>query len=278
MALRTPQGGFRLNVGSVVGKQRNALRLESKEAFFYYLAVIDVNHVPEGDGVWPAFWSLADERFTGAPWPHGGEIDIIEGMDNRDHNLPAVHTWVQHTEDCAIPQNLFGASNHSVDAQGNPSDYELCWIQNTPTQAQSFGPGLNANGGGTFALQWDSNGISYWFWPRGSAPAALNQDSAVEGYLPEDPSTVLGPPQWKLPLVDDHGKEYCPGEGLDRWSFQKFIINTELCGNYVGNYDECQQRILSDPKSVENAYWDISWIKIYSPKAGGYRSSKIVNQ
>ncbi|MCP2334011.1 MULTISPECIES: family 16 glycosylhydrolase [Actinoalloteichus] len=33
--------------------------------------------VPRGNGVWPAFWMLGD-NFPETPWPHSGEIDIME--------------------------------------------------------------------------------------------------------------------------------------------------------------------------------------------------------
>lgn len=39
------------------------------------LAVLDLQHMPEGCATWPAFWTLSAQ----GPWPHGGEIDIVEG-------------------------------------------------------------------------------------------------------------------------------------------------------------------------------------------------------
>jgi hypothetical protein len=53
---------------------RNSVRLEGKRRFDRGLFVLDVVHMPNGPGVWPAFW-LTDE----AAWPRNGEVDILEG-------------------------------------------------------------------------------------------------------------------------------------------------------------------------------------------------------
>ena len=37
--------------------------------------------LPEGKGTWPAFWMMpVDNDFTANPWPHCGEIDIMESV------------------------------------------------------------------------------------------------------------------------------------------------------------------------------------------------------
>jgi hypothetical protein len=54
---------------------RDSIRISSQNAYDEAVIVLDVEHMPTGCGTWPAFWTLSQ---TG-PWPHGGEIDIIEG-------------------------------------------------------------------------------------------------------------------------------------------------------------------------------------------------------
>jgi len=53
---------------------RDSIRLEGKTRFDRGLFILDVRHMPNGPGVWPAFW-LTDED----SWPQNGEMDILEG-------------------------------------------------------------------------------------------------------------------------------------------------------------------------------------------------------
>ena len=53
---------------------RDSVRLEGKKRFDRGLFILDVRHMPDGCGVWPAWW-LTDE----ANWPMNGEIDVLEG-------------------------------------------------------------------------------------------------------------------------------------------------------------------------------------------------------
>merc|ERR1712232_336288 len=45
---------------------------------------------------------------------------------------------------------------------------EGCAILNN--NGNSFGAGINSVGGGLFAMEWTSWGISMWFWNEGSIP------------------------------------------------------------------------------------------------------------
>ena len=54
---------------------RDSVRILSNAAYDEALVVLDLQHMPEGCATWPAFWSLSKK----GPWPHGGEVDIIEG-------------------------------------------------------------------------------------------------------------------------------------------------------------------------------------------------------
>ncbi|MCY9784118.1 family 16 glycosylhydrolase [Nocardiopsis sp. EMB25] len=40
--------------------------------------------IPEGQGIWPAFWMLGDS-FPDTPWPDSGEIDIMENIGREPH-------------------------------------------------------------------------------------------------------------------------------------------------------------------------------------------------
>ena len=55
---------------------RDSIRIASNAAYDAALMVLDLSHMPEGCGTWPAWWTLSAK----GPWPIGGEIDIIEGL------------------------------------------------------------------------------------------------------------------------------------------------------------------------------------------------------
>lgn len=70
-----------------------SLRLEGKRRFDRGLIVLDVDHVPNGCGVWPAFWTTDESS-----WPRNGEIDILETFNGRRTAKTTLHT----SEHCAM--------------------------------------------------------------------------------------------------------------------------------------------------------------------------------
>jgi beta-glucanase (GH16 family) len=83
-------------------KAFTSARLNSKFAFTY--GRVDVRaKLPEGDGAWPAIWTLGKnitetggfwaEEFGTTAWPACGEIDIMEhGLGATNHTSSAIHT------------------------------------------------------------------------------------------------------------------------------------------------------------------------------------------
>ena len=65
---------FKKNVPSGA-RGRDSNRITSKNAYTDSVMVLDLQHMPDGCGTWPAFWTFTNS----GKWPHGGEIDIIEG-------------------------------------------------------------------------------------------------------------------------------------------------------------------------------------------------------
>jgi hypothetical protein len=63
------------NYVSPSARGRDSVRIISNNAYEECIIVLDIQHMPEGCGTWPAFWTLSSSR----RWPYGGEIDIIEG-------------------------------------------------------------------------------------------------------------------------------------------------------------------------------------------------------
>ena len=78
---------------------RESIRLEGKRRYNRGLFVLDLDHMPAGAGVWPAWW-MTDE----AHWPNNGEIDIVEGINNQSQAKTALHTNGQCRMWGQIPQ------------------------------------------------------------------------------------------------------------------------------------------------------------------------------
>jgi beta-glucanase (GH16 family) len=61
-------------------------RIETKGLFQQKYGIFSAYiKLPSGTGLWPAFWMQGVDAST-VPWPHGGEIDVIE-ENNKQNNL-----------------------------------------------------------------------------------------------------------------------------------------------------------------------------------------------
>lgn len=87
--------------------------------------------LPQTQGIWPAFWMLGNDVFSGTGWPDSGEIDIME------------HVGYEPT--------LTHGALHGPGYSGN-----------TPiTGTHDVGESVDANYH-VYAVEWDSNGVR-WF-------------------------------------------------------------------------------------------------------------------
>jgi len=188
---------------------RRSVRLESKANFTRGLFVLDVEHLPWGCGTWPAFWTVGEN------WPDNGEIDIIEGVHEQQHNGVALHT----APDCKVsPGGYSGVpvtTNCFIQAKGQSSNQGCAILDSSPV---SYGEGFNSNGGGVYAMEWTSQHIKVWWWPRGGIPAdALGDYPAPEA--------------WGTPAAMFNGA--C--EMDRRFRNHKIVFDITFCGDWAGN-------------------------------------------
>lgn len=242
-----------------------SVRINTKDSFTTGIFVLDAEHMPVGCGVWPAWWSTPTNPSGG--WPNGGEIDIIEGVNDYSFNTYSVHT----TGGCTVPSNpnMSGkftlqdnrAYNCASDATGNQG----CGV--TSTKGNDFGVGYNKNGGGVHVMYWsESDGISIYFFSKGNVPDDISSGSP-------DPSN-WGQPQAHWPATQCN---------IGNYFYNHVVVFTNtVCGDWAGSgsvwgnamngqSQSCQamtgqgscQAYLGNNPDMSDAYWTINSLKIY---------------
>jgi len=186
-----------------------------------------------------------------------GEIDIIEGVNEQTNNGMTLHTG----PGCKIGSDTtqFAGSVTTGDcdvAAKGQSKNAGCSIKD-PSE-QSYGAGLNANGGGVFATQWTDKAISIFFFPRDSIP---------EDVLGESPD----PSGWGKPAAKFQG-------GCDiksKFKQQQIVFDTTFCGQWAGEKSvwgnstcgqkapTCEEWVQKNPEAFAEAYWTVNALKVY---------------
>ncbi|KAJ4210221.1 hypothetical protein NW767_000491 [Fusarium falciforme] len=231
---------------------RPSIRLESKQAFHHGLFIADFLHMPPSEcGTWPAYWAY------GPTWPSGGEIDIIEGA-----NLAYTNTMSGHTaEGCQLDpadEDLFSGERRNLDCFVG-TDNIGCGFNPPSSDTSSYGDGFNAANGGVYAMEWDSEYIKIWHFPRGAIPAD------IEAKRPD-------PKKWGLPQALFGGRK-CNVD--DFYHDMNIVLNINFCGDYgEGTWQSfetckalaptCREYVANNPEAFENTYWDVAYIDVYS--------------
>jgi len=235
------------------GRGRDSVRISSKDSYQHGLIVLDLAHMPASTcGTWPAFWLLS----TSAAWPNGGEVDIIEGVNTQNTNSMTVHT----SSGCSISSNSSAMTGELVTdncdvAAPNQLSNQGCSIESGNTN--SYGDGFNAIGGGVYATEWTSSGISVWFFPRGAIPADLSSGT------PE-------PSSWGLPTANFAGA--CDWD--EKVVNQQIVFDITFCGDWAGNdfltdatcsskASTCQDFVQNNPEAFAESFWSINSLKVY---------------
>ncbi|KAK0466920.1 endo-beta-glucanase [Desarmillaria tabescens] len=234
---------------SASGPGRNSVRLMSNKQYgTNTVMVFNIRHMPQGCGTWPAVWTV------GPNWPNGGEIDIIEGVNNQVYNQATLHT----SSGCTMPSNSRTQSGVALqnNCDVNVNSNAGCGVQFQ--NANSYGAGFNNNGGGWYAVERTNSFIKVWFWGRhdSNVPSAVSNGS---GSVNTD--------SWGTPFA------YFPSNSCSlasHFSAQNIIINLTFCGDWAGNVyassgcpSSCVDFVNNNPGAFSNAYFDFAWVKVY---------------
>lgn len=163
---------------------RDSNRISSKRAFDESVVILDIEHMPYGCATWPAFWTTSRK----GPWPAGGEIDIIEGVNEVERDLISLHTL----PGCSMPQERF----QTGETVTTNCDARIDSNRGCGTRARapgSYGEEFNSARGGFYALARSKEaGIKVWFWPRGTLTVPPDVRSGEE---------IVNPDLWRTPTA-----------------------------------------------------------------------------
>jgi hypothetical protein len=267
---------------------RESVRLEGKTRFERGLFILDVRHMPDGCGVWPAFWLTDEEN-----WPNNGEIDILEGVNGQTTAKTALHTsdkcdMFQHVAPYAatgqweritgVPDHFTGELDFETNKGADNCDWEAPhqWYNEGCTfvhdRDDTIGGPVNAIGGGLYVLEWDPVGryhesgidmgyIKAWVFTD-DIPRNLNDVIATAGLEDASQRVMPWPESWNaLPYA-----YYTIGDGdsgcsADHFKNMRIVINLAFCGAVSGNRfsSECPKQAgrynaTNDPVTTCNAY------------------------
>ncbi|KAJ7148542.1 glycoside hydrolase family 16 protein [Mycena crocata] len=236
------------NVVSPSARGRNSVRIRSNNAYTTHVAVFDIAHMPQGCGTWPAVWET-DE----ANWPRGGEVDILEGVNDVGNNQVTLHT----SPGCTMPASRTQTGTSlQLDCDTNVAGNTGCGVN--VGQATSYGPTFNANGGGWYAVERTNTFINVWFWTRNAAnvPADVRAGSATVN------TSNWGTPVANFPNTSCNFPQFFDANNI--------IINLTFCGDWAGQVygqsgcpSTCNNYVDNNPTAFTNAYFEFNSLNVY---------------
>lgn len=192
---------------------RASTRVSSKKSYTQMLLLADVNHMPVGCGTWPALWSFGPE------WPSSGEIDILEGVNSQSTNEITLHT----AEGCRMTQGSQLSSTKMMDSADCGAGNGNTGCPQKTASTNNFGAGLNAAGGGVYAMEWTSSAISVWWFPRnGTVANQLSTSANASG-------GALDTSSFGTPTAQFSGGSGCAIDSY--FKNHNIIIDTTFCGD-----------------------------------------------
>jgi hypothetical protein len=239
--------GVDYTITNPVKPGRDSVRIHSNRAYTHGLFVADIAHMPGSTcGVWPAFWTV------GQNWPQDGEIDILEGVNSQTTNSVTLHT----SSGCKLESTgAMPSSKLSTSDCGSNNGFNGCGFETENTQG--YGDGFNSVGGGVYAMEWTSEAIKVFFFPRSSIPSDISSGSP-------DTST------WGPPVASFSGS----GCDIDsHFTNHNIVFDTTFCGQWAGQVwakgecaskaNTCDEFVAKNPDAYKEAYWIINSVRVY---------------
>lgn len=246
---------------------RKTVRISTEDTYTEGLFIIDAEHIPVGCSLWPAAWLLSSNPKPA--WPSGGEIDIVEGVNEMTDNMFSLHTASGCTAPKSAVSEILGdfAMSDQTEARNcdaDATDDQGCGV--TSSTDGIYGSSANKKNGGVWAFLWTSSELKMYFWSRDDIPDDISNSKP-------DPSS------WSVKPQASWGGSTCEPDSY-LWNLN-LVINTALCGtwpegvwstdNSGGQKTSCKSKTgksscdayLKDDPDLSEAYWEIRKVQIY---------------
>ncbi|KAH0431262.1 hypothetical protein KCU90_g5820, partial [Aureobasidium melanogenum] len=178
-----------------------------------------------------------------------------EGVNMASTNQIAAHT----APNCTMKfQNQTGWANGYDCAVSTGGAAGCATGSNDQT---GYGDGFNANGGGVYAMQWTSEFMKVWFFPRNAIPASISSGSPSPAL---DFGTPVGNFDGGSCDIDSHFINH------------RMIFDTTFCGDWAGSVyssascplassggNGCVDYVAGNPSAFTEAYWEVNYIKFF---------------
>lgn len=127
----------------------------------------------------------------------------------------------------------------------------------------SYGTSMNNNGGGVYAMEWTSDYIKIYFFPRDSIPVDITTGNP-------DPSG------WGTPTANFES-QYGDCDIDGHFPAQTIYFDTDFCGAEAGGdawtqwtscstdtgVGTCEEYVAANPEAFSEAYWLVNSVKVY---------------
>ncbi|AGB40276.1 beta-glucanase/beta-glucan synthetase [Halobacteroides halobius DSM 5150] len=116
--------------GLEMGNFTSARMITNEKVEYQYGKIAARIKVPEGQGIWPAFWMLGtniDETGGDTSWPYCGEIDIMEKIGGSNTKEKTVHGTVHFANEANAYEYIGGSKTISEYLSADYHVYEIEW-------------------------------------------------------------------------------------------------------------------------------------------------------
>ncbi|KAI9462903.1 concanavalin A-like lectin/glucanase domain-containing protein, partial [Lactarius psammicola] len=261
------------SIVSPSARGRDSIRISSQNTYDEAIFMLDLQHMPAGSNTWPAFWT----RGKTGPWPNGGEIDIIEGINLKIHNqaacYPKLHDAPRYialaTDWNSERKNNCGRDTSLTDCNTAANNNAGCGVifSDPDPFCTSYGAPFNRAGGGYFVTYRGRDSVKVWYYPRHRFAPEVIRVGAPWG-VPVYPDIFWGIPAANFPFCPD----LCDYE--QHFNAHQIIFDLTFCGDWAGSLwptsgcgaGTCEDFVNDNPSAFADAYWEINSLRVYTPQ------------